>query len=199
MEKIITRIKEVLLNPAEAWKHIRNEEGNVQEILKQYVLPLAAIPAIASFIGYWLIGVKVPLWGRMTSFEWGLSQAITSYVSLVAGVLITGWVISYLAPKFNANVSFGNAVKLVAYSYTPIFVAGIFYLVPSLSIIAGLAGLYGLYILYIGFEPVTSVPKEKQTSYFVVSLLVLIAVYFLLGLLIAAILGAIGLSGLKQY
>lgn len=197
MEKIINRIKEVLLNPREAWEVISTEEGVVSDVLKKYVLPLAAIPALASFIGYWLIGVKVPLWGRMASFEWGLSQAITSYVSLVAGVLISGWVISYLASKFDANVSFGNAVKMVAYSYTPIFVAGIFYLIPSLSIIAGLAGLYGLYILYIGFEHITKVSKEKHTTYFVISLLALVLVYFLLGLIIAAFMGAIGLSGVK--
>ncbi|MDA3881568.1 MAG: Yip1 family protein [Prolixibacteraceae bacterium] len=199
MEKMINRIKEVLLNPGEAWKVIRKDEGVVSDILKQYVLPLAAIPALASLIGYWLIGIKVPLWGRYSSFEWGLSQAITSYVSLVAGVLITGWVISYLASRFNAKVTLGNAVKMVAYSYTPVFVAGIFYLVPSLAIIAGLAGLYSLYILYLGFEPITNVPKEKRTAYFVVSILVLILVYFLLALLIGTILGVLGLSGVKQF
>lgn len=199
MEKLLSRIKLIILNPNDAWKTIQQEEGVVSEILKHYVLPLAAIPALASLIGYWLIGVKIPLWGRMASFEWGLNQAITSYVSMVAGVLITGWVISYLAPKFNANVSLGNAVKMVAYSYTPVFIAGVFYLMPSLGIIASLAGIYGLYILYLGFEHITNVNKEKHTTYFVVSLLVLILVYFVLGVLIAAILGAFGLSGVKQF
>ncbi|MCF8361552.1 MAG: YIP1 family protein [Prolixibacteraceae bacterium] len=199
MEKLLSRIKLIILNPNDAWKTIQQEEGVVSEILKHYVLPLAAIPALASLIGYWLVGVNVPIWGRMASFEWGLSQAITSYVSLVAGVLIAGWVISYLAPKFNANVSPGDAVKMVAYSYTPVFIAGVFYLIPSLGIIASLAGIYGLYILYLGFEPITRVPKDKQTTYFVISLLVLILVYFLLGLIIAAFLGVFGLSGTKQF
>jgi hypothetical protein len=54
--------------------------------------------------------------------------------------------------------------------------------------LASLAGLYGLYLLYTGLRPVMKVPADRQTSYFVVSLLVTVAVSAILSLVLAAIL-----------
>lgn len=197
MEKLILKIKKVLMEPKTVWSEIQTENETVSSLLKSYILPLAAIPAIASLIGYWLIGINVPPWGRMASFEWGLNQAISSYIAIVAGILLTSWVISWLAPKFGTTVTLDNAVKLVTYSYFPIFIGGIFYLIPSLAIIASLAGIYGLYILYQGFTPITGVSDKKRTSYYVVSLITMIVLFFVLGLIIASILGALGLSQMK--
>lgn len=198
MEELLQRVKKVLMQPKEAWIEIQGENESISSLLKKYVLILALIPAIAALIGYWLVGVNVPYWGRMASFEWGLNQAITSYLSSIIGVILTGWIISWLAPKFNTAVSLNDAVKLVTYSYFPTFVAGIFLFIPSLSIIASLAGLYGLYILYLGFAPITGVSEEKRTPYFVVSLVVMIVLFVVIGLAIAAILGAFGISQMQQ-
>jgi hypothetical protein len=197
MENLITRVKEILLQPKAAWEVIKNEETSVAKIMTGYVLPLALIPAIASLIGYWLVGVNVPFFGKMASFEWGLNVALSNYLGSVIGVFITGWVISKLAPTFNASVSIDNAVKMVAYSYTPVFVVGILNIAPSLAVISLFAGIYGLYILYLGFEPITNVGQEKKTSYFVVSILVLIGVYIVLGIIIGTILGALGISAMN--
>jgi hypothetical protein len=68
------------------------------------------------------------------------------------------------------------------------FVGGVFYLLPSLSWLASLAGLYGLYLLYIGLQPMMKVPADKQTSYFVVSLIATIVVSAVLSFVLAAIL-----------
>ncbi len=197
MEKLINRVKEIVLQPKKAWESIKTEETTVSEILKNYVLPLALIPAVASFIGYGFIGVRVPFVGHMNSIEWGLSQAITSFVSMFLGILVSGWVISWLAPKFNTTLSLNDAVKLVAYSYTPALLGGIFNLIPTLAILAALAGLYSLYVLYLGFKPITNVSEEKTTSYFVVSLVVIVAIYFVLGVILGVILSTAGLTGFK--
>jgi hypothetical protein len=197
MDKIFQKVKEVLLTPALAWESIKNEQETAAGIIKNYVLLLALIPALSAFIGYALIGIKVPFYGHVSSVEMGLNQAISMYVGYVVGIWLTGFVISKLAPSFQTKVSVDDAVKMVAYSYTPVFIAGIFYIIPSLSIIASIAGIYGLYILYLGFVPVTKVSEQKKTAYFVVSLLVLIVLFVLLSLIIGAILGAFGLAASK--
>jgi len=80
-----------------------------------------------------------------------------------------------------------KAMQLTVYSWIPSWIAGVFNIMPSLSILAFIAGLYSLYILYIGLAPMMKVPKEKNTAYFIVSLLVMLLSSFLLGLLFAAI------------
>ena len=87
----------------------------------------------------------------------------------------------------------------MAYSYAPMFVAGVFYILPSLSWLASLAGLYGLYLLYIGLQPMMKAPADKQTSYFVVSLIVTIVVSAVLSAILTAILLRGAYSGFSGF
>jgi uncharacterized membrane protein len=85
-------------------------------------------------------------------------------------------------------------VQLVAYSYTPGWVAGILYAITSLSILVTIASLYGLYLMYVGLPPVKKTPQDKQVVYLVVIIIAVIIV----SMILAAILGAIilGIFGL---
>ncbi len=79
-------------------------------------------------------------------------------------------------------------MQLAVYSMTIPFVAGIFYIIPSLGVLAGIAGLYGLYVLYLGFNtPMMETPKEKIISYLVVSIVVIVVLMLVIGLILGAI------------
>ncbi len=188
MEKLINRVKQILLKPKDEWEVIAKEETTIVNMLTGYVLPLSVIGVIASFIGMSLIGIKMPFFGNVKSADWGLYAALSFFIPIVLGVLLSGWIISLLAPSFGTKLSLDDGVKLVGYSYTPTFVGAIFYLFPPLSFLAALAGIYGLYLLYIGFKPITQVTEDKVTGYFLVSLVVIIIAYVVLGLILGAIL-----------
>lgn len=68
------------------------------------------------------------------------------------------------------------------------FVVGICYVLPSLSILVSIAGLYGLYLLYIGLQPLMKQPADKTAVYFIISLIVTVVVSVVLSLILAAIL-----------
>ncbi|MDR1340377.1 MAG: YIP1 family protein [Prevotellaceae bacterium] len=104
---------------------------------------------------------------------------------MLGGVYLTAFVISALAENFGARKDFDRAFSLGAYSYTPMFVGGVFYLLPSLSWLASLAGLYGLYLLYAGLPAVMKAPAEKQSQCFVISLIVMVAVSAALSFILA--------------
>lgn len=191
LEYLIDRVKQVLIQPKEAWVKISKEQIDLKDFLMSYVLPLVLIPAIASFIGYGLIGMGS--YFKVASLSWGLHQAILAFLGAFLGVFVSAFCIHKLAPSFNTQVSLTNAIKLVAYSYTPVWLAGVFNILPSLSIVSLLAGIYSLYILYIGFVPITNVSEEKKTSYFIVSLILVIAVSVIVSLVIGAILLTAGL------
>ena len=189
--EIISRVKNILFTPKTEWQTIEAENAPHMKVFTSYVALLALIPTIAAFIGYGLIGYRVPLLGNIASISLGIRYAIQYYILMAGGVYLTAFVINFLAENFGATKNFDKAFSLVAYAYTPMFVAGIFYILPSLAWIAGLGGIYSLYLLYIGLQPMMKQPAEKTTSYFVVSLIAMAVVYVVLGM----ILGAILLSG----
>lgn len=183
---IIKRAKDILVTPKTAWHTIAEENQNQLVILTTYLIPLALIPALASFIGYGLIGHNV-MGIHIGSVGFGLRQAILSFISSLGGVYLSAWVISLLSPKFEQAKDFNRAFQLVSYSYTPIFVAGILLIIPSLSIVATLAGLYGLYLLYQGMTPILQTPDDKRNTFFIVSLLSIIVASVLVTTLLSAL------------
>ena len=71
--KLIDRIKNMLLNPKTEWEIIESEETDPKTLTLTYLLPLALIPAIASFIGFGLIGQNV-MGMHIGSFGFGINQ-----------------------------------------------------------------------------------------------------------------------------
>ena len=183
---MINRVKNMLVSPKAEWPVVASENSSHVKVFTGYVVPLALIPAIAAFIGYGLIDSILGI--HIGGIGWGIRQAIVQYITMLGGVYVTAFIIDALANSFGAKKDFNHAFSLVAYSYTPMFVAGILYILPALSWLAMLAGLYSLYLLYIGLQPMMKVSTEKQTSYFIVSLLVMIVVSVIFSAVLSAIL-----------
>lgn len=185
--KIIERVKGIILSPKSEWEVISGENLTVVEMFGSFLFPLALIPAIASFIGYGLIGMDIPFAGHVGSFGLGIKQAAIQLISIIAGVFISAFVINALALNFNAVKNFNKAFELVCYSYSPMMVFGLLLILPSLGIIVLIASVYGLYLLYIGLKPMMGVSEEKVTGYFVVSLIVIVVVSIVLSAILSRI------------
>ncbi|NMA23849.1 MAG: YIP1 family protein [Spirochaetales bacterium] len=198
MDKIISTAKQFILSPKSEWEVVKSDKDTAHQHVMKYVLPLALISAVAIFVGVGLIGYRV-LGYRIQSVSGGLAQAIMSLASILIGVYLSGFVIHKLAPTFDTTVSLDKAVKLVGFSYTAILLAGILNIFPPLAFLTFLGGLYSLYILYIGFKPMTNVSDEKSTSYFIVSLLVIVGVYVIIGMILAGIIGVLGFTALGGF
>ena len=184
---LVDRVKKILMNPKEEWVVISQETTTVTQLFTGYLLILALIPAIAQFVRWGFLGYSVPFGGHISgSIELGIRYAIMGYISSILVVFISAFVIDLLATSFGSQKNFTKAMQLVVFSYTPMFIAGIFQMIPGLSIL-GIVGLYGLYLLYIGLTPMMQTPEDKIVGYFVVSLLVIIVTYFLLALILSAL------------
>ena len=183
---LIERAKNILISPAKEWDVIAGEEPDVNKIFTGYVIPLAGAAAVAAFIGYGLIGFNM-LGYRMGGIDWGLYQALVSFIVSVCSVFLTAFVIDALAPSFGSEKNFGRSFQLVAYSYTAGWIGGLFQILPVIAFLGTILSLYGLYILYIGMPKLKYTPADKHIGYFVVTLIVLIAVYIVVGLILSAI------------
>ena len=183
---LIERAKNILISPAKEWDVIAGEVPDVNKIFTGYVIPLAGAAAVAAFIGYGLIGFNM-LGYRMGGIDWGLYQALVSFIVSVCSVFLTAFVIDALAPSFGSEKNFGRSFQLVAYSYTAGWIGGLFQILPVIAFLGTILSLYGLYILYIGMPKLKYTPADKHIGYFVVTLIVLIAVYIVIGLILSAI------------
>ena len=181
---LIQRAQGLLTAPAKEWATIKNEKTPVQTLFLSYAGPLAAITAIAQFVG---LGLFSRWWGVGR----GLGYAILYYVLGLAMVFGVGFVINALAPNFGSKQSLENAMALSVYSMTPAWIAGVLLLIPAwyvMTWLVWLASLYGLYILYLGFcAPMMDTPKDKQLSYFVISLIVAIVGLALIQVIVRSI------------
>jgi hypothetical protein len=194
---MIERVKQILTDPKTTWTVVESENTPHVKLFTQYVLPFALIPAIAAFIGYGLVGYSA--FGiHIHSVEWGIRQAVSQFIAMTGGVYLTAFVINFLAENFGARKDFDRAFSLVAWAYMPMFVGGVFYVIPSLSWLSSLAGVYGLYLLYIGLEPMMKQPAEKTTGYFIACLVVAALVAVILSIALTSILlGSYGAATLR--
>ena len=94
----------------------------------------------------------------------GLFGAVFSYVMTCAAVLVLALVINLLAPTFASRRGFDGAFKLAVYSYTPLWLAGIFLLAPGLRFLV-LTGFYGVYLLWTGLPLLMQTPGPKVPAY----------------------------------
>lgn len=183
-----TRVINILTKPAAEWPVIAAEPTDVATLYKQYIMPLAAIPAIATFIGHTVFGVYVPILGTIrTGPVRGLSLLIVTYVLTLASVYISALVIEKLAPTFKSSGTTMDALKLVAYASTAAWLAGILNIVPALAVIGMLAGLYSIYLFYLGLPVLMKTPADQVIVYMIVSAVVIILVYVVGGAVAAAL------------
>jgi hypothetical protein len=161
---LITRVKNILLKPKDEWSKIDTEAATIPGLYTGYVMLLAAIPAVASLIGGLVFGYGVfGITFRPSIFN-VVTSAIVQYVMTLAGVFILALIIDFLAPTFNGQKNQIQAVKLAAYAGTAGWLAGIFALVPSFSILA-ILGLYSVYLLYVGLPVLMKTPADKALPY----------------------------------
>jgi hypothetical protein len=181
---LVDRAKNIILNPSKEWEVIKLESISNSDLFTKYALILAAIPAVCGFIGYSVFTASAGIFSYRLSVSSSLTWAILTYILTLGSVYLLAFIIDALAPTFGCSKDLNSALKVVVFSYTPAWVLGIFNLFPVLGIIAALGGIYSLILLYMGLEKVKSVPKEKMVPYFIVTLIVAIIVYFIIGAIV---------------
>jgi hypothetical protein len=195
IQSIVDRAKAIILKPKDEWPKIASETKSQGEILTGYVLPLAAIGPVATFIGGQVFGHGALFVTIRPSLMSGLTTAVMSFVLFVVGVFILSLIADFLAPKFGGQSNRLNAFKLVAYGATATCLAGIFGLVPALSLF-GLLGLYSIYLFYTGAGPMMAVPENQQVAFTAVTFVCAIVLNILVGFVVAAFVAMVGLGAI---
>ena len=152
---LLARVKAIIVTPGAEWPAVGSESSDALAL--RYVAILALIPTLARLIGAWLIGGYTP-------FLPALIGGVVAYVLSFAVVFAVALAVDRLAPKFDGQRSYSSALRLTAYSFTPVWLAGIFLLVPGASFLV-LLGLYGLYLMWTGIPVLMRAPRDRALPY----------------------------------
>jgi Yip1 domain len=177
------RAKAMLADPFTEWTRIERESGDPVYLVSRYVAILALVPVIFGFLGSSIVGEVVPGAGvvKANAFD-GLFGAIFTYVATFIIVFVLALIINFLAPYFSGQRDFDAALKLTVYSFTPVWLAGVFLILPGFRFLV-LTGFYGVYVLWTGLPRLMKTPPARSRSY----VLIIAACGF--ALILAAIIG----------
>lgn len=179
---LVERVQAILLKPKETWPVIAQEGGDVASIYKNYLVILAAIPAVATFIGLSVVGAGMFGVSFRVPIVAGLVNMVVGYVLSLVMVYVLSLIANALAPTFGGEKNTLNAFKLIAYASTAGMVGGIFNLMPGLSMLGLLASLYSIYLIYTGIPPLMKSPEDKAIGYTVVIIVCGIVAGLVMGL-----------------
>src|SRR5262245_8249876 len=179
------RVVGILSNPQSEWPAIAVESETIQGLYSRYIIPLAAIGAVAFFLRFPGLGT--------------LMLALVGYVVQLAVPIICAVLIAWLGPRFRSSGDNIQALKMVAYASTPAWLAAVARLVPFLyPVVALAAGLYAIYLFYLGLTSVMKTPDDQRVPFMLVSAILMIVVFTVFSFSIA-VMGIGTLAGLSAF
>lgn len=177
---LVDRAKSLILTPAAEWDRIAAETHTVQGLYTGWIMILAAIPALAAFIGFSIVGIGAFGLAYRVPVASGIAHAASSYLLTLGSVYVFALVIDALAPSFGGTKDFMQAFKVAAFAPAAAWLAGVFSILPALSILS-IAGLYSLYLLYLGLPRLMKAPADKALPYTVVVILAGAVIWIVVG------------------
>jgi hypothetical protein len=187
---LLNHVWGLFAHPEEEWKSIRKERCTVTRCYCSHVLILAAIPAIAGYIGTTQVGWDVP-GGREVhrlTHQSALQIAILFYFTMLVGVLSVGAMINWMGKTYGSKQTLSQSIVLASYTATPLFLIGLMLLYPLLwlNLLIGLPALaYTVYLLYTGVPVMMGITRER--GFLFASAVLAVGLVMLVGLLVATV------------
>ena len=187
---IVNRAINMITKPKEEWDIIASEPATVGGLFTGYALILALLPLIGTIVVVGLLGMGASAMGGAAAMGMGMSfiagSAVVGYFVGLALLLLVSFIVNALTPSFNGKQDMVQATKLMVYSATPTWLAGILGGIPIIGFLLGLAAMaYAVYLIYLGVKPVLGVPDDKVAGMTVVTVLIYIVASVVIGGIIA--------------
>jgi hypothetical protein len=181
---VLNHVWGLMAHPKDEWKSIKEERCTIGKCFCSHVLILAAIPAIAGYIGTTEVGWSFGA-GEVHKLtpDSALQIAILTYLVMLVAVFSLGKAIHWMGQTYGSKQTLPQSIALAAYTATPLWLIGFFFLYPVLwfNMLVGLPALaYTVYLLYSGVPVMMGVTKERgflfASAVLAVGLVMLVAV-----------------------
>lgn len=184
----VERVKAILFAPKTEWAKIAVEPATVQSVYTGWVMILGAIGPLMVLLSSLMFTILGPVFG----IRW----AIGMYVMTLITVAVVALVADLLAPGFGGTKDYLRSLKLVAYSFTAVWVAEFALIVPLLGGIVVLIGaVYAFYLFFIGAPVLGRCSVERAAPYTIVVVLGTIVLMFVIRAILYGVMYTPGVPG----
>lgn len=191
MAELVQRVKEILIRPRSAWASINTESTTTAALYWHYIVPLAGLSALARLIGVAVFGFPVIARPPLVPV---LVWALLYFVFELLAVDVIAFVIDWLGPRLGCPECEGvpghiQALKVVAYARTPLWIFGLAMVIPTLQVAAVIVGgIYSAYLLWLGLPELMRAPKHRIPVYTFLTVVAACGLYGLIRILVNTIL-----------
>jgi hypothetical protein len=179
----------ILKDPKNEWALIEEEHYSAKTVFLTQISILAAIPAIALYIGVtqvgWSVAGQEPV--RLASSS-ALGSAVLFYFAMWGAVAFIAACMHWMEKTYGGEVSLDECLVLTTVTATPLFLSGISFLLPILWLnvaVAGTALVYSVYLLYSGTSRVMKIDEDR--AFMFASSVLTVALCTLVGMLAASV------------
>lgn len=167
---LLSRGKNLLVNPTQEFRNIASEPFEVSRINKHYITPFALLIMISVLVNT----VVSNLNGPASRFVFIGINAILVFLMVFSHAFVSGKIIALLGKNIADNTSSKIFYILSCYAQLPFFlVLALIKLFPSLVFLVFL-GLYSGIVFYAGSGIITTIPPSKRLQFTMLSVLIMI-------------------------
>jgi hypothetical protein len=201
-KEIFLKAMRITLIPSVEWKAIKNEQETPKELMWHFAFPIILFSAIGRDIGLFFVAKEV--------LGYSLNLAIIMFFNLVSWVvipylliLLAAFMLNFSIPKLGIESDYLRILKLVVYTFTPLFIVTFFvYLHPLLRILIPI-GIYifiayTLYVFWYGVQEMFEITLEKKLRFIVITIVVGFLIIFLAQHIYGLLLGWV-MPGMEAY
>jgi hypothetical protein len=192
----------ISLIPSIQWKEIKNEKDTSKELMWNFAFPVILFSAIGRDIGLLFVAKSV--------LGYSFNLALLLLFNLVSWVVIpylliifAAYLLNFTLPRLGIETDYLRILKLVVYTFTPLFIVTFFvYLHPLLRILIPI-GIYifiayTLYVFWYGVQELFDITLEKKLRFIVITILVGFVIIFLAQHIYGLLLGWV-MPGMEAY
>ncbi len=171
MKALLLRVKNILVRPRHEWRVINDESMTYTDVIFRYVSILAVIPPAAAVAGRIIFASHIPNSTPTSSVTYLVLTNMLWYCMYILNVVIVGAIISAIVTAPGSRWNALRGLKVAAYSFTPLFIAGFIAAFPRTGWIINAAIIYSIYLLYLGIRELAAAGKKQAIGYAVASFL----------------------------
>lgn len=167
----IDRIRGIVTEPAHEWSSIAAEPATAMSVYTGWILMLAAIGPVAMLFGYSELGVS-----------WALRVAVSAYVTALVVPAVLALIVDVIAPSFGGERDYVASLKLVAYSCTVVWLAGVLHLLGAFAqLVMWVVAVYALYTFFLGAPVLRKCSADRAIPFTLIVVLCAIALFVVAG------------------
>ena len=168
---MIARIRGIVTEPAHEWSSIAAEPATAMSVYTGWILMLAAIGPVAMLFGYSELGVS-----------WALRVAVSAYVTALVVPAVLALIVDVIAPSFGGERDYVASLKLVAYSCTVVWLAGVLHLLGAFAqLVMWVVAVYALYTFFLGAPVLRKCSADRAIPFTLIVVLCAIALFVVAG------------------